>query len=183
MPRIFDNIQTETSLLPALHQAMALSYRSDFCVGYFNLRGWRLIDGCVEGYAGDEGAACRLLVGMQESPADELRRAISVVGDADGIDQQTALRLRREAAQQFREQLVWGAPSNADEAGLRRLRAQLRERKLVVKLFLRHQLHAKLYLVHREDPINPMVGFLGSSNLTLAGLKHQGELNVDVLDH
>src|SRR5208282_3274273 len=46
-----------------------------------------------------------------------------------------------------------------------------------------HPLHAKLYLVHRTDPNNPTIGFLGSSNLTLSGLSKQGELNVDVLDH
>lgn len=33
------------------------------------------------------------------------------------------------------------------------------------------------------DPNNPITGFLGSSNLTLAGLSKQGELNVDVLEH
>ena len=54
--------------------------------------------------------------------------------------------------------------------------------KLVVKVYLRHPLHAKLYLLYRQDPINPMIGYLGSSNLTLAGLAQQGELNVDVLD-
>mgnify|MGYP000544290198 CR=1 FL=1 len=31
--------------------------------------------------------------------------------------------------------------------------------------------------------MNPSIGFVGSSNLTLAGLSAQGELNVDVLDH
>jgi hypothetical protein len=51
-----------------------------------------------------------------------------------------------------------------------------------VKLFLRHPLHAKLYLAHHTDPNNPSIGFVGSSNLTLAGLCNQGELNVDVLD-
>jgi SNF2 family DNA or RNA helicase len=50
-------------------------------------------------------------------------------------------------------------------------------------LFLRHQLHAKLYVLFRTYPVNPVVGYLGSSNLTLAGLSHQGELNVDVLDN
>ncbi len=53
---------------------------------------------------------------------------------------------------------------------------------MVVKLFLRHHLHAKLYLLFRTDPINPIIGYLGSSNLTLAGLSGQGELNIDVLD-
>lgn len=38
-------------------------------------------------------------------------------------------------------------------------------------------------MLFRPDPINPTVGYLGSSNLTFAGLSQQGELNVDVLDH
>jgi hypothetical protein len=64
---------------------------------------------------------------------------------------------------------------------LRRLAAQIRAKKVVVKLFLRQPLHAKLYLLHLPHPINPIVGYLGSSNLTFAGLAKQGKLNVDVL--
>ena len=62
-------------------------------------------------------------------------------------------------------------------------RGRSRRGKVVVKLFLRHPLHAKLYLLFRPDPVNPTVGYLGSSNLTQSGLSLQGELNVDVLDH
>ena len=180
MPRIFDNIAM--SLLPTLQDTLQLSERADFCVGYFNLRGWKLIDSFIEAWRGGEGSCCRLLVGMQPLSHDELRAALSLAHGGEGIDQQTALRLKKHMAEEFREQLTLGAPTNEDEAGLRRLSVQIKSRKVVVKLFLRHPLHAKLYLLHRTDPNNPTVGFVGSSNLTLAGLSKQGELNVDVLD-
>jgi superfamily II DNA or RNA helicase len=181
MPRIFDNITL--SLLPALSDTLKISERADFCVGYFNLRGWKQIDHLVEAWAGGESACCRVIVGMQRLPQDELREVFSLTTGPAGMDQQAALRLKKSAAQEFRMQLTIGAPNNQDESGLRRLSAQLKAGKVVVKLFLRHPLHAKLYLVHRTDPNNPTIGFLGSSNLTLSGLSKQGELNVDVLDH
>ena len=180
MPRIFDNI--DEKLLPALQETLKLSERSDFCVGYFNLRGWKQLDQHIEHWAKTDGA-CRLLVGMQRPPQDELRDALSLLHDDVGIDNQTAIRLKKRMADEFRRQLLLGAPNNEDEAGLRKLAHRLREKKVVVKLFLRHPLHAKLYLLFRPDPINPIVGYLGSSNLTMAGLAGQGELNIDVLDH
>ncbi len=181
MPRIFDNI--EKSLLPALQETLHVSNRADFCVGYFNLRGWKQLDSYIESWSGGKGNCCRLLVGMQRLPQEELISALSLVKSDKGIDQQTALRIKKKLAEEFRNQLTLGIPTNEDEAGLRRLAAQIKAKKVIVKLFLRHQLHAKLYLLFRPDPINPTIGYLGSSNLTFAGLSHQGELNIDVLDH
>ena len=182
MPRIFDNIHEQ--LLPALRQTLQVSDRADFCVGYFNLRGWKVIDDLVEYWPGGGAHQCRLLVGMQRLPQEELREVLDVASRGfQPPDNQKALRIKRKLAEEFREQLILGAPTNEDEDGLRRLSRQIKAEKLAVKLFLRHPLHAKLYLLFRPDPINPTVGYLGSSNLTFPGLSQQGELNVDVLDH
>lgn len=179
MPRIFDNI--EQQLLPALRETLAVTERADFCVGYFNLRGWQSLDSYVERWAGGD-QCCRVLVGMQRPPQEALQQGLRLQ-PAELMDQATALRHKKRLAEEFKAQLTFGMPTNQDEAALRQLAAQLRAGKIVVKLFLRHPLHAKLYLLFRSDPINPIIGYLGSSNLTFAGLSQQGELNVDVLDH
>jgi len=182
MPRIFDNLESTSSLQSALQETLSLSSRADFCVGYFNLRGWGGLAPYVDDWDPSDGP-CRVLIGMQRLPHEELRDALSLLDRPSGIDNQAAHRIRVQLAEQLRQQLTIGAPTNADEGALRQLAAQLRAKKVVVKLFLRHPLHAKLYLLFRDDPVSPIVGYLGSSNLTFAGLAGQGELNVDVLDH
>lgn len=181
MPRIFDNIDQQ--LLPTLQQTLTVSNRADFCVGYFNLRGWKQLDQYVEAWTASSGQCCRLLVGMQRLDSQQLQQAYKLGSHDDEVDSKTANALKKSLAEEFRRQLTVGAPTNEDEAGLRRLAAQIRAGKVIVKLFLRHPLHAKLYLCFRPDVVNPMVGFVGSSNLTLSGLARQGELNVDVMDH
>ena len=181
MPRIFDNI--ETHLVGVLRDTLAVSHRADFCVGYFNLRGWRQIDENIERWSGEDAKCCRLLVGMQRPSEEIVRAAFSATPTDESIDNQTAIRLKKELAESFRMQLSFGTPTNQDEAGLRRLAAQIKAKKVRVRLFLRHSLHAKLYLLFRPDVVNPAVGFVGSSNLTLSGLGKQGELNVDVMEH
>ncbi len=182
MPRIFDNI--DKTLLPALRETLVSSQRVDFCVGYFNLRGWKAIDDLVEKLPGANGNYARLLVGMVGHPSDELRDALRL-GDPDAsrMTNGKARELRDKLVREFRNQLTFGAPNDADEVGLKRLSQQLKAKTLQVKLFLAYPLHAKLYLCFRQDANNPRTAFLGSSNLSMAGLAKQGELNVDVLDH
>lgn len=123
MPRIFDNI--DLNLLPALRSTLDVANRSDFCVGYFNLRGWKAIDDLIDRWEGGPDKQCRLLVGMQRLPQDELKAVLSLTAGDEQLDNQTALRLKKRLADEFRAQLTFGVPTNADEAGLRRLAAQL----------------------------------------------------------
>lgn len=179
MPRIYDNI--EQHLLEGLRNAIQASYKADFCVGYFNLRGWGSIGDWVEQYEGEEGKQCRVLIGMQKVPK-EIVRDLFNEGLGPEMDIRTVAVTRRKIAQEFREQLEIGIPTVVAEKHLRQLSKQLKSKKVRVKLFLGHQLHAKLYLVHRKDHQLPAYAFVGSSNLTLSGMTYQGELNVDVTD-
>ena len=181
MPRVFDNI--DQALLPALRATLAVSERADFCVGYFNLRGWRTIDDLIEGWQGEAGQQCRVLIGMQRPPHEDVRALYQAVGDDALMDNARATEIKHKFAAHLREQITFGLPTTADEKGLQRLAKQLRDGKVQVKLFLPYPLHAKLYLLFRKDANNPVTGFVGSSNLTFSGLSKQGELNVDVLDH
>jgi len=181
MPRIFDNINE--SLLTYLLDTLDHSYKADFCVGFFNLRGWSSIDRNVDKWDGLDGSCARVLVGMQRLPIDELKAAFRTYENGILMDTKTASSLRKKCAEQFKDQLIIGIPTNSDEVALRNLSSQIKAKKVIVKLHLSFPLHAKLYLMHKKDKNTPIVGVVGSSNLTMFGLERQGELNVDVLDH
>ncbi len=180
MPKIYDN--KETSFLSGLSSALDRSYKSDICTAYFNLRGWKKIAKFIANYKGKEDDQCRLLLGMY-APDWQLKKEL--LQDETGVwtvDNNKARKLRAETLKKFRNQLMMGVPSNEDEQGLRKLAIQLKTKKVIVKCFTRHPLHAKLYLTFNNKEFAGKIGFLGSSNLTYAGLEKNGELNIDVLD-
>lgn len=191
MPRIYDNIDLKfTAGLQNIITNTGVK-RVDFCVGYFNLRGWDLIIDQIDHLEGDfveEESSnipilrfCRLLIGMHQPPR-ELTRWLycneKFQPDNEFVRSQKVL-----IARDFRRQLQIGIPTQKDEITLRRLSQQLKDGKVCVKLYLREPLHAKLYLTYRpDDNFNPIMSLMGSSNLTWSGLKGNGELNAEFSD-
>jgi hypothetical protein len=131
VPRIFDNI--ENNLLPALQETLAVAECADYCVGYFNLRGWRHLAEYADRWTGGERNCCRLLIGMHVAPSDELKRSMRTYEVDEGLDNQTAIREKRRIAQEFREQLTFGIPRNEDEVTLRQLAQHLRDESSLSK--------------------------------------------------
>ncbi len=188
MPRIYDNIDAKFAEgLQGIITNVGVK-RVDFCVGFFNLRGWNLVVDQIDTLVGDfvyENdkrifRKCRLLIGMHQ-PAEELIRQLyteKILPDANYVSQ-----CKLKIARDFRRQLQLGLPTKQDEFTLRRLSAQMKDDKVCVKLFLREPLHAKLYLAHRpDDNFNKIQAIMGSSNLTYSGLTKQGELNAEFGD-
>lgn len=165
MPRIFDNI--ELKLENALKESLEVAHRADFCVGFFNLRGWHLLQENIDKFEGGDNKNCRLLIGMQKTPIELLKNCYSI-NKNDDLDRAQAKKLISQTVKDFREQLIIGIPDEKQEFALKKLLNQLKNEKVKVKLYLK-DLHAKLYLAHREDKINAIIPYLGSSNLKELG--------------
>lgn len=192
MAQIYDNInQKFVDGLRGIIGNIGVT-RADFCVGYFNLRGWKCISDLIEKLPGDyvyeefddeeHLSFCRLLIGMQRPPRDLLEALYSVTGQKN-IDSEAVQHAKRQIVEDFKKQLIIGAPTKDDEIALRQLAEQLRSTKVRVKLYLKAPLHAKLYLAYRPgDTFNPIQSLMGSSNLTFSGLKGQGELDAEIAD-
>ncbi len=189
MARIYDNLETKfTDGLQGIITNVGVK-RVDFCVGYFNLRGWNLIVNEVDQLSGDyvyeqndrKFRTCRLLIGMHRPDEDLVKSLYS--GKKTLPDAEYVNKCKIAIARDFKKQLLLGLPTKNDEWTLRRLSAQMKEEKVCVKLYLREPLHAKLYLAHRpDDNFNKIQAIMGSSNLTYSGLTRQGELNAEFGD-
>ena len=187
MPTIYDNIEKDFNTGLKTHAKNAL--RLDYCVGYFNIRGWNLVADEIDKLQGGEiiegniqqKRCCRLLLGMYKTPTEII--ADNYSGNEEEIpDHKQIEELRKQLKEELKEQLTIGSPTTDDENTIKKLIQQLKNGNVVVKLFLKHLLHAKLYLSYSASSITATTALLGSSNFTLAGLKRQGELNVDVVE-
>ncbi|MFC1464149.1 MAG: SNF2-related protein [Candidatus Brachytrichaceae bacterium NZ_4S206] len=177
MPTIIDN--DTVNLLDQLKQFVKRATRFKACVGFLNIKGWQAIGDLIASLPANPGdPPCRLLLGMmqQEEGFDPKTFKPPL---ADGAAQRAA---RARVLDDLKRQITRGVPTDRAQAALRLLAQQIKDGVVRVQLYACRPLHAKLYLLRRDDPVTPLIGYVGSSNLTFAGLRGQGELNVDVVE-
>ena len=172
--QIFDNIENG-KLVDALREELTSCERADFCVGYFSLRGWYLLKDKIDNLSNQ--TACRLLVGMQY-PRELAHPKLQDLNTSTKHEPYS----KKTLVDEFSQEIASILPSNPSESTLRDLQSKLRNGRVAVKAFLRHPLHAKLYLFFGHDLSSPSVGYVGSSNLTQSGLRDNGELNINLHD-
>ena len=114
MPRIIDNI--DLSLEQVLTESLTDSHSLDAAVGYFNLRGWKVIADQIENLSEvNKRPPVRLLIGMQQqAPSAEFLALMRLNAAQKNMDNATAVKLNEITANEFREQLAIGAPSATD---------------------------------------------------------------------
>lgn len=192
MARIYDNI--DANFTDGLHEIVNNGVkRVDFCVGYFNPRGWNLIMDNIDRLPGEvveeedskgnyvrRQRYCRLLIGMHRTHPELVRALYS--GNTKLVDSNYVQQSLRRIAEDFKNQLLLGRPTIEDEHTLRHLSQQMKDGKVCVKLYMSHPLHAKLYIAHQAGNYSDKIAIMGSSNLTYSGMTGNGELNADFAD-
>jgi superfamily II DNA or RNA helicase len=193
VPKIFDNLKAESSIGPALKGALTNFDSCDVATGYLDLRGWGSFADIIEdksvGRQPGDSLVARVLVGMVMPVESALM--LSALQDivqpppygSDVNDMGKALAAKEQLVKHLRTQLMRGLPSQAEQKTLRQLKAQLQSGAVEMKVFTTAPLHGKTYIFHAPgNAFADRRAYVGSSNLTNAGLFRNLELNIDVTD-
>jgi len=180
---IIDN--RESYLADAVRPLLNQSARADFAVGYFFLSGFKAIAKELE-----KISELRLLIGNTSDRAtvEQLaeghasREAIlAKQRESEFLNAQQRAKLVAEGERKMRERLERLDQTDEDQALIEQLVRLISEDRLKVKVYTRNRLHAKAYIFdYPTDRFEKGIGIVGSSNLSLAGLQDNTELNVVV---
>nr|WP_269813631.1 helicase-related protein [Ornithinimicrobium sediminis] len=164
----------------------------DVATGYIDLRGWSSMADIVDAKPAIEPGGrptARVLVGMV-APSDS-RQLLELLQDhvqppeygSDIHDRERAFARRDQLVAHLRTQLMRGLATTEGQATLQTLKRQLAEGLVAMKVFTETPLHGKTYLFHAPGKKHASRwAYVGSSNLTGAGLHRNLELNIDVQD-
>jgi hypothetical protein len=191
VPNIYDNITDETRLGPALRDSLTDFDTVDVATGYIDLRGWSNMADILDRKPAPVGtrATARVLVGMvapsdSQQLLDLLQDQVQPPEYGDDIhDRERALARRDQLVSHLRNQLMRGLATTEGQATLQTLKRQLHEGTVAMKVFTEKPLHGKTYIFHAPTKKHGACwAYVGSSNLTGAGLHRNLELNIDVQD-
>jgi len=184
---IIDN-RTE-KLVDHILTILPQSERARFAVGYFFISGLSAL-----GKSLDSIKELRLLIGNTsnlktiEMLAEGQGRLDLVNESLDEIRYAKSVKQRERASStaiNLRESLEVMDQTDEAEALTRSLVRMIEEKRLKVKVYTRGRLHAKAYIFDwsQPNPGNRGIAIVGSSNLSLAGIQDNTELNVLVPDN
>jgi len=183
MPDIIDNRTRQ--LAEEIAARLSASQRAHFAVGYFFLSGFEAIAPHLT-----DVSELRLLIGntlTQETIEQlvEARRRLDAAEaakqDQEFVNRDRKIQVLTDTVENLADAAA--AMDQTDEAeSLLNTLADLVERgRIKVRVYTKGRLHAKAYIFDYKEGM-PDVGvcIVGSSNLTLAGIQHNTELNVIV---
>lgn len=179
---VIDNEQV--MLLDELRLFLGEANRVSIAVGYFFMSGFAEIMDSLERVENSEDpdSCMRLLI----SPTTNRRTAEALLAANESyVDVQRESEMEPmpddgivSARDGARKTLEYMPQSEKDKAAVEKLASLIRKKKLLVRVYTREQLHAKAYILEDTRGVGKVYAFIGSSNLSISGIRDHAELNL-----
>jgi superfamily II DNA/RNA helicase len=173
-PKKFLTNEGENTLSRRLERILPLTDDFDCLVGYFFISGFFRLYRSLESVK-----KVRILIGLRN---EEVVSGLIEIAKNDGVaPAPSTAEVRRVFAGMLRSELVNAQDSLDIEIGVFKFIEWIRSGKLEVKLYREQNIHAKVYIMTPENPVQDVNhGYVitGSSNLSWSGLEGNLEFNV-----
>jgi superfamily II DNA/RNA helicase len=173
-PKKFLTNQGENTLSKRLEKILPLTQDFDCLVGYFFISGFFRLYPALESVR-----KVRILIGLKNEQV--VHGLIQIVKDSASEGAPSIAEIKATFGGMLRKELVQAEDTLAIETGVRKFIDWIRSGKLEVKLYREQNIHAKVYILTPERPVESVNhGYVitGSSNLSHSGLEGNLEFNV-----
>ena len=184
---VIDN--EEVVFLDQLRAILPDTNRASIAVGYFFISGFAEIMGSLERIekSPNPDHVMRLLI----SPTTDRKTAEALLAGNETYpearkaaeEEWVTEDVRKRATDEVRRTLEYMPQTEKDRAASEKLIDLIRKKKLQVRVYTKSQLHAKAYIFELEDKHLPLMAIVGSSNLSLSGIREHAELNLRTNNH
>lgn len=173
-PKKFLTNQGENTLSKRLEKILPLMQDFDCLVGYFFISGFFRLYPALETIK-----KVRILIGLKNEQV--VHGLVQIAKDGEGEGAPSVAEIKSIFAAMMRKELVQAEDKLAIETGVRKFIEWIRSGKLEVKLYREQNIHAKVYIMTPEHPLESVNhGYVvtGSSNFSHSGLEGNLEFNV-----
>ena len=173
-PKKFLTNQGENTLSKRLDKILPLTQDFDCLVGYFFISGFFRLYPALEPVK-----KVRILIGLKNEQV--VHGLIQIAKDGSDESTPSTAEIKATFGGMMRKELVQADDTLAIETGVRKFIEWIRSGKLEVKLYREQNIHAKVYIMTPEHPVESVNhGYVitGSSNLSHSGLEGNLEFNV-----
>ncbi|MBA2491089.1 MAG: phospholipase D-like domain-containing protein [Gammaproteobacteria bacterium] len=173
-PTKFLTNQGENTLSKRLEKILLRTQDFDCLVGYFFISGFFRLYPALETVK-----KVRILIGLRNEQV--VHGLIQIAKDGSRESTPSTAEVKATFGGMMRKELVQAEDTLAIETGIRKFIEWIRSGKLEVKLYREQNIHAKVYIMTPEHPVESVNhGYVitGSSNFSHSGLEGNLEFNV-----
>lgn len=177
---VIDN--ENVTLLDQLKNVLPDTQRASIAVGYFFISGFAAI---MDSFSKIESSSnpdhiIRILI----SPVTDRPTAEALLAQNESFDDvqrktsTSYVNGKQTVVEQVRNSLGHMPQTTKDQKVITKLTELIHKKKLQIRVYTKERLHAKAYIFELDNPQLPRMSIVGSSNLSMSGIREHTELNL-----